>query len=138
MTAESIEVFFDRYAKAFSCADVDAVTDLWSFPAFISTPERDVVFAEQEFRKNTKALCDFYGRQGLARAEKTIASIHHLADDVASVCTIDTLFDDAGEQIATWKHAYMLRETDAGIRASIAVADAELTAWRTRGTPLGS
>ena len=138
MTAEAIEAYFGDYARAFSRCDVDAVVGLWRFPATVSTGDRITVFDEAGFRKNVEALCDFYRRQGMAEARKTISGSHHFSSAVAAVTTEDALYDRAGGPIAAWSHFYLLRESEAGIRAITAVADAEVEAWAARGTPLGS
>lgn len=61
-----------------------------------------------------------------------------VGEGVAVVTTLDELFDGAGEQIARWEHAYLVRETADGLRAVAAVADNEVKAWKARGTPLGN
>ena len=138
MTAEAIHAYFRDYVGAFSRGDVDAVVGLWRFPATISTRERTVAFDEPGFRKNVEALCSFYRRQGMAEARKTVSASLHLAPNVASVTTEDSLLDGTGNLIAAWSHGYLLREDEDGIHAIAAIADGEVEAWAARGTPLGS
>lgn len=138
MTAGAIDAYFRDYVGAFSRGDVDALVGLWRFPATISTRERTVVFDEPGFRKNVEALCGFYRLQGMAEARKTASGSHYLQPDVASVTTEDALLDGAGNLIAAWSHAYLLREDEDGIHAIAAIADGEVEAWAARGTPLGS
>jgi hypothetical protein len=137
MTPESIEKFFDEYAAAFSRRDVREISRLWKLPAFITTQARSVCFTDaDEFRRNLEDQCAFYVRQGLAQAKKTIVNISGLSNDVALVTTWDELFDASGKHIAQWQHAYLVRETKAGIRAIAAVADRESTAWNAEDPPL--
>ena len=138
MTRKTVEEFFDNYAAAFSRGDVDEISRLWMLPAFITTADRAVCFADvNAFRKNTEALCGFYADQGLSRAKKTVLDFNPLSDAVAAITTRDELFDSSGAPITQWVHAYLVRETDAGIRTIAAVADNEMNAWEARGTPLG-
>jgi len=51
-----------------------------------------------------------------------------LGEGVAVVITRDELFGGAGEEIARWEHAYLVRETADGLRAIAAVADNEVKA----------
>ncbi|HVQ07318.1 MAG TPA: hypothetical protein VMS43_02680 [Allosphingosinicella sp.] len=138
MTSEAIQTFFDHYVDAFSRRDIDAVMSLWTFPATITTPAGSFVFDEPAFRTNTEALCRFYDRQGTVEARKRVSGIHELSPAVATVTTEDELYDEEGSLIAAWRHGYVLRETAQGIRAIVAVADAEIEGWAARGTPLGS
>jgi hypothetical protein len=139
MARKSVEDFFAAYAAAFSRLDVDGIVGLWSLSALITTAELSGCFAEREaFRRNTEALCAFYRAQGLSRAKKTVLRIHRLGDGVAAVTTRDELFDARGGRIARWQHAYMIRKTAEGLRTIAAVADAEMSAWKARGTPLGN
>jgi hypothetical protein len=64
----------------------------------------------------------------VAQARKTIVNITELSAGVAVVTTWDELFDAAGKHIAQWQHAYLVRETEVGLRAIAAVADRELSA----------
>ena len=125
MSSQDISIFFDVYAQAFSRADVDAIAGAWSLPAVISTAEHGpVCFADDvAFRRNTEALCAFYARQGVARAEKRVVSVQHLSAATASVVTADRLYDAEGGLVAAWKHAYVLRERAGRITAFAAVAD---------------
>ena len=139
MTPKSIEDFFEKYAAAFSQGDVEKISGLWKLPAFISARDQSAYLTDaQAFRKNTEALIAFYAEQGLARARKTVVSIDELCEDLAVVTTWDECFDASDHIITQWRHAYLVRETSAGIRAIAAVADSELNAWSARGTPLCS
>jgi hypothetical protein len=137
VTAAAIREYFRGYAEAFGRGDVGAIVGLWRFPATVSTRERDVAFDEPAFRRNVEALCEFYRRQGVAQARKTVSASHFFGPEVAAVTTEDSLHDAAGGLIAAWSHFYLLRETGDGIRAFGAVADGEVAAWAARGTPLG-
>ena len=139
MTRESLDDFFTHYADAFSRGDVGEIGRLWKLPAFITTRDKSACFADPEaFRRNTEAACAFYRGQGVARAKKCVLEIKLLGEGVAVVTTRDELFGGAGEEIARWEHAYLVRETADGLRAIAAVADNEVKAWKARGTPLGS
>ena len=139
MTRESLDEFFTHYADAFSRVDVEGIGRVWKLPAFITTRDRSSCLADPEaFRRNTEAACAFYRRQGVARAKKRVLEIKLVGEGVAVVTTLDELFDGAGEQIARWEHAYLVRETADGLRAVAAVADNEVKAWKARGTPLGN
>jgi hypothetical protein len=138
MTRESLDDFFTDYANAFSRGDVEEIARLWKLPAFITTRDRSACFADPEaFRRNIEAVCAFYRRQGVVRAKKRVLEINLLGEGIAAVTTSDELFGGAGEEIARWKHAYLVRGTVEGLRAIAAVADSEVEAWKARGTPLG-
>jgi hypothetical protein len=138
MTAAQVDAFFQDYAGAFSRRDVDRICQLWDYPAFMSYEGRQAALDRDAFRTNTEALCAFYDRQGLARAEKQVLELARLTATTASVRTEDRLYDAAGRLIAQWEHVYLLSETADGLRAAAALPDNELAAWRARGTPLGS
>jgi hypothetical protein len=70
--------------------------------------------------------------------KKTIVGVVPLSDAVAAVKTCYELLDAAAHLITRWEHAYLIRETEAGLRPIAAIADNELAAWNARGTPLGS
>lgn len=136
---QAIAAFFELYTSAFSRCDVNKISELWTFPAFITGESRSAVFDNaQSFEKNTTALCDFYKRQGMKRAHKTVLSAQALYPGVVLARTKDELFDEADELITQWEHTYLLRNTDDGWRALAAVADDEMQAWASRGTPLSS
>jgi len=138
MTAASIQRFFQSYADAFSRSDIDDICEKWAYPAYFVANGHRASLAAPEFKKNTEALCQFYALRGVARAEKEVIEISRLTGSTISVRTADTLFDAAGDEIVAWEHVYLLSDTTDGPRVVAAMPDAELAAWRDRGTPLGS
>lgn len=138
MTIAQVEEFFERYAQAFSRFDVDAVCDLWAYPAYFAGRGKRASLDEEQFRANKHALCAFYKSQGMAGAGKRVVDFSPLTETVASVRTADEIVDDAGATIINWEHAYLVSETPDGLRAIVAMPDHELAAWRARGTPLGT
>ncbi|MCA1827202.1 MAG: hypothetical protein ABR567_08425 [Myxococcales bacterium] len=139
MTRKAVQEFFAAYAEAFSHGDTEAIGQLWSLPALITAAQRSMCFADAEaFAKNTAAVCAFYREQGVVEARKTVLDVKDVGDTVAVVITRDEVVDASGREIARWKHAYLVRETPAGLRAIAAIADEEVQAWKARGTPLGS
>jgi len=138
MTMVEVEDFFTGYAQAFTDMDVDEVCARWSYPAFMAGRGKQAALDEAAFRQNTIALCAFYRAQGVTRAEKQVLELTRLTETTSTVRTADTLFDAEGDLVAAWEHVYVLTETAAGVRVAVALPDAELAAWRSRGTPLGS
>jgi hypothetical protein len=140
MSRAEAKQFFDRYAACFSRGDVDGVLAHWSLPAFISgSGGKSGAFLDAEaFRRNTHALCDFYARQGVSRAEKEILDVQSLYDGIAMVRTGDRLSDPEGNVVVEWEHVYLLRRESDGWRAFLAIADREQAAWQARGTALGA
>lgn len=137
MTAAQVDAFFQGYAAAFSALDVGRVCELWDYPAFFSYGGRQDGLDREGFRRNTESLCEFYRRQGLARAEKQVLELTRLTPTTAAARTEDRLYDAAGALIAAWEHVYLLSDTPAGLKVCAALPDNELAAWRARGTPLG-
>ncbi len=140
MSDADIAVFFSHYAAASTRGDVTTVVEAWSLPATISTAEHGpVVLADSgAFRRNTDALCAFYAREGVTRAEKRVVSIQRLSATAASVIAAGTLSDASGRPVAMREHGYLVRSQDGRIAAFAAVADGEVAAWSARGTSLGS
>ena len=138
MTRADAKLYFARYQDAFSTLDVEAIGDLWSFPAMIHGPVANWVLTKADFQTNTQNLCDFYVRQGMARVEAVVTDFLALADNVASVGVQYTLYDRDGQKFIEWNHAYVLRDTGGDIRAISTICDGEVAAWEKRGTPLGS
>ena len=52
--------------------------------------------------------------------------------------TEDRLYDASGAEIAAWRHAYLVSDSDGDLRVIAALPDAELDAWEAHGTKLGS
>ena len=138
MTKQALDSFFRDYVNAFNRSDAAGIAEQCAFPATITVPSGTHVFDEAAFCKNVRALCDFYRRQGVAKASKRVTSVQPLSANVASVTTEDALFDERGQMIASWQHGYLLRQDQGKIRAFAAIADGEIAAWAARGTPLGS
>ena len=137
ITREMARVYFQKYDSTFSSFDIKAITNLWAFPAFITTPSISVCFQDiPSFEENTKGLCDFYRSQGVTKTRKTVSGFDLMFDGIASVRTIDQLYNSENDLIAEWEHSYLIRQTENGIRAIVAIADGELQAWAARGTPL--
>ena len=136
---QTIVVFFHLYASAFSNCAVSEISSLWAFPALITAGYSSAVFTDEEsFAKNTTALCEFYKRQGVSRAQKTVLSTDEHYDDVVIVRTKDELFGEDDSLIVQWEHVYLIRRLEGEWRVLVAVADGEVAAWTARGTPLGS
>lgn len=135
----SIATFFQLYAAAFTNCDAVALSDLWAYPAYITSAERSAAFDDAEsFQANTELVCDFYKRQGFVRADEKILAASKLHDGVASVRVQYRLFDAQDQLIIEWEHAYLVRNMNGRWKAIVAIADGEIAAWKARGTPLGS
>ena len=137
MTAIEVSEFFTNYAKAFSEQNIEAICELWDYPAFLSIEGQEVVLDPGEFFANTKALCSFHAAQGVVRATKQVLELARLTHTTASVRTQDQLYDQDGELAAEWEHVYLLSRTARRLKAAAATLGGELAAWRARGTPLG-
>lgn len=134
----SISEFFDAYAAAFTDLNIGAIAKLWQFPAYITTEGKSAAYEEPvAFQKNIVQLCDFYQRQGLALARKTLLDVTPLYPRLVMARTKDELFDGDDGLINSWEHSYILRLTEGGWKAIAAFADGEIASWRARGTPLG-
>src|SRR4051794_182173 len=98
MTRAAAELFFSDYAASFSRRDAEGVLRQWALPASISgSGGKSGVFPDAgTFLSNVQALCDFYARQGVVRAEKKVLDVQSLFDEVALVRTGDQLFDSGG------------------------------------------
>lgn len=138
MTAAEAGAFFGRYADAFTRFDVDEICSLWAFPAYFAARGKRAALDEAAFRANTQSLCTFYRSQGVTKATKRVVGFEPLAATIVSVITEDVLSDASGAQIATWRHGYLLSDTEQGPRVIAALPDAELDAWEQRGAKLGS
>lgn len=138
MTAAEASAFFDRYADAFSRFDVDEICSLWAYPAYFAGRGKRAALDEAAFRANTESLCKFYRTQGVARAAKRVAEFKPLMATIAAVVTEDVLSDAAGAELATWRHGYLVSDTEQGPKVIAALPDAELDAWEQRGARLGS
>lgn len=138
MTAAQVNTFFQDYAAAFSRFDVDAVNDLWAYPAHIVGRGKRAALDAEQFRLNTAGLCAFYKYQGMAKATKRVLDFTPLTPSTACVRTADQILDAEGQTIIAWEHVYLLSDTDDGIKAVTALPDNELEAWRARGTPMGA
>ena len=138
MTRANADEYFARYQEAFSTLNVEAIADLWSFPAMIHSPMANWVLTKSDFDTNTHNLCDFYVRQGMDRVEAAVTDFLVLAEDVALARVRYALYDRDGQEFVEWNHAYVLRDTDGDIRAISTICDGEVAAWEERGTPLGS
>ena len=135
----AIAAFFQAYAAAFSAFDVDAIADLWEYPAYLTAEDRSATYSDvASFRENTVMLCEFYQSQGVAEATKELIGIQELYPTVVQARTKDRLFDSEGKLVTEWEHVYLLRQTDSGWKAVVAIADGEVAAWRNRGTALGN
>jgi len=134
-----IDDYFTQYAKAFSESDIEGIIELWAFPAFISADQGSVIFTDAEaFRPNTAKLLEFYVRQGMQQARKTVLNIELLFSGLAQVRTRYELHNKQGELINQWEHVYILRQSAERWRAISAFADNEVASWEAVGTPLGS
>ncbi|MDP9414027.1 MAG: hypothetical protein M3Q08_08020 [Pseudomonadota bacterium] len=138
MTLREVEALFHDYAAAFSSGDVDRVCSHWNYPAFFAARAKRAALSEDEFRKNTAALSDFYRNQGVVSATKAVLRVDEQFTGLAFVRTADKLTDSNGEIVAEWEHGYLVSETSEGLRVVAAMPDEELDAWQRRGTPLGS
>jgi hypothetical protein len=138
VTLKEVQILFDDYAEAFSSGDVDRVCSHWAYPAFFAARGRSAALSEDEFRKNTAALDDFYRAQGVARATKTVLCLDEQFPGLAFVRTADKLTGGDDTLVAEWEHGYLVSETVSGLKVVAAMPDQELDAWERRGTPLGS
>ena len=138
MTPEAIDAFMTAYADAFSRGAVDEICAKWAYPATIAARGKRTALDAAQFCENTNSLCAFYAVQGMRRAAKKVINVTALTASIAAVRTADTLFDAAGAVLLSWEHAYIVSETPDGLRAIAAFPDAELNAWQSRGTRLGT
>lgn len=136
MTKISARDYFVRYQNAFSSLNVEAIADLWFFPAVIHSPVANWVLSEDDFSTNTRNLCDFYTRQGMRSVEAVVTEFNALTADVASVRVKYALRDCDDQTFIEWEHAYVLRDRAGDVRAISAICDDEIVAWKRRGTPL--
>ena len=135
---ETAEAWCESYIAAFNAADAGQITAHWSFPALIFQAGGRLAFDNGErFTRNTAALLGFYARQGVARAERAIAGRLDMGADGLALSVADRMLDAEGDEIVSWRAAYVLQRLDGSWRASAAFADGELAAWAQRGTPLG-
>jgi hypothetical protein len=137
MNAEDLELFFQAYAVVLTGFDVDAASRFWAFPAFIAYDGQRAALDAETFRANTAALFTFYRAQGVTWASKQLVEITPLTETVAAVTTADAVHGASGAAILSWRHVYLISETQDGLRLVGAFPDAERAAWRARGTPMG-
>jgi hypothetical protein len=137
MTVAQVEAFFERYAQAFTRLDVDGISDLWAYPAYIAARGNRFSFSEEEFRRNLNNVCAFYKAQGMTSASARVVCLSQLTESVASARTAYQLVDDRGATIAEWVHAYLLSETRDGLRLIASMPDEEMAAWDARGATMG-
>ncbi|MEO9968317.1 MAG: hypothetical protein ABJG15_00585 [Hyphomonadaceae bacterium] len=133
-----LEAWCAHYIEAFMAFDAEAIGAAWTYPATVNQAGRIFVFEDQErFVRNTKKLCEFYKRQGVARAERRVVEVLSLGKDTASMLVSDIMYDAAGSALAQWQAGYTLVRIDGDWKAVFAVADGETESWAARGTPLG-
>ena len=138
MTVAQVEAFFERYARAFNRFDVDDICGLWAYPAFFAARGNRQSLTETEFQQNVQALCAFYKAQGMARANARVMDLAQLTESVASVRTAYELVGDNGATIAKWVHAYLISETNNGLRIVASLPEEEMAAWDARGASMDS
>lgn len=132
-----LEDWCASYVAAFSTFDVPAIARHWTFPATVVLWGKPGLLADADaFITNTERLCGFYRAQGVAMAERSVREVLLLAPGSAAIQVDDVMRDSSGTQITGWSAGYLLCETGEGWRACSAVADGEMDAWATRGTPL--
>jgi hypothetical protein len=125
MTTAQVETFFKEYVQAFTDQDVDKVCSSWAYPAFMVSEGRQMTLDSEAFRSLVVRLCTSYTRQGMKRAEKELLDLVPLTETTAVARTRDVLYDSDGEIVAKWEHAYLLSDTDEGIKVAAAMPDGE-------------
>jgi hypothetical protein len=138
MPEQQISDFMAAYAEGFTTRTPAETCRFWLFPATISAGESVTCFDDEAaFARNVAALGDFYRRQGVTRAEKSVTDCRLVLPGCAFVTTDDRMYDATGALVNRWRHHYALRKVGADWRIAFAVADEEIAAWHDRGTPLG-
>lgn len=133
-----LEAWCAHYIEAFIAFDAEAIAAAWTYPATVNQGGRVFLFKDQEaFARNTQKLCEFYDKQGVARAERTVLDVLALGDGTASMRVADVMYDRKGEALASWEAGYTLVRVKGDWKAVFAVADGETESWAARGTPLG-
>lgn len=133
-----LDAWCQSYVTAFSTYDVAAIGAHWAFPALILVNGAPVLLPSREkFDRNTQNLCAFYRAQSVAAAERKLLDVLVMTSTTAAICVADTMLNEAGEEITSWRAAYTLTRTQEGWRACLADVGGEMAAWAARGTPLG-
>lgn len=128
----------DAYAKAFAAYDADRIAQFWMFPCLVNVRDKSASFENADhFKHNLAGLLRFYQKQGVATAKKRVIDTAVNVPSCLFITTFDQLFDDQHRLITSWNHYYMLRRTKDGFwKIAVSVADEEIDAWASRGTPL--
>jgi len=130
MTVPQVRTFFDDYVAAFTDRDIYRICMMWAYPAFMAFEGRQLTFDAPSFKANVERLCHRYTERGMARAEKDVVDLVPLTATTAAVTTNDRVYREDGTLLATWKHAYLLNESDSRISIIAAMPDDENRAWR--------
>ena len=133
-----LDAWCQAYVGAFNAYDAAAIAAHWTFPALILSAGRSLAFASPApFNRNTSALLEFYKRQNVKTAVRTLREHMMLDAHTASITVADNMRDSSDVEIVSWQAAYVLQRIDGAWRAAVALADGEVAAWAARGTPLG-
>ena len=133
-----LEAWCGSYVAAFSAYDAEAIGSHWTFPALITQSGRSIAFKSvEQFNKNTSALLGFYKAQNVEMAVRRVLNHLPMNDETVAMTVADEMLDPDGSVIVSWQAAYVLQRVDGSWKAVMALADGEVSAWATRGTPLG-
>ena len=133
-----LEAWCRSYVMAFESYDAEAIASHWTFPALTTQAGRSFTFKSAEhFAKNTGLLLVFYKAQAVQSVERRVVDHLQMSTGAVSMTVQDRMLDASGQEITTWQAAYVLQRVDGAWKAVAAVADGEVDAWASRGTPLG-
>ena len=134
-----LETWCASYISAFERFDASAIAEHWAFPALTTQSGQSFAFKSADhFAANTEKLLGFYKRQGVASVERRVLSHYEMGANAVAMTVADKMLDAAGNVLAGWQAAYVMKRTGTSWRAVVAIADGEVAAWAERGTPLGS
>jgi len=127
---EDVCRFFAGYADSFANYDVSAISKMWELPAYICGQAYGKCFLDRKlFEENTAKRCALYRNYGMVQVEAKVLETNCLFEGVWAATVAYRLMNKFGRAIISWHHFYLLRAKEGVLRAFVAVADGEQSAW---------
>ena len=112
---QSIELFFDDYAQAFSSRNAETVVSFFAMPFYVELNGDPVVWTaaeKQGLLRTTEGLLNYYGNQGVQKMDPKIEAILPTGKNRASVVLSWMLHSDHGSRWLLDKSYQLVRDND--------------------------
>lgn len=118
----TVRAFLQRYGRALSAGDTDAIVDCWAIPALVVSDEGAVdVSSSEQVRDFFAAAVDGYREEGLVATEPSSCEVTELAPRTLGADVVWSGLDAAGRE-GVREHSYYLLHLDEAGRPRIRVA----------------